>query len=298
MTAKPATPEVRLIPIDQIEVINHRDRNEHVFGEISKNIKAIGLKKPITVTPRQRTDGSTYYMLICGEGRLRAMRHHGAQEIPAVIAHVSDEDAFIMSLAENIARRQCRPLELLAGIKQLSQKGYTAKEITAKTGLSGKYVQGILTLLLEGEERLVVAVEMGTIPLNAALDIASAKDDEAVQAALQTAYENGTLKGKRLLEAKRVIDKRKSLGRTAGRNRTRNQPRDRVTTSSLIRTYQMEVERQKQLVRKSAFAQQKLLFVVGAFQQLLADDNFVNLLRAEGLETMPKFLAERIRIGG
>jgi len=33
-----------------------------------------------------------------------------------MVVKVSDEDAFIMSLAENIARRQCRPLELLAGI--------------------------------------------------------------------------------------------------------------------------------------------------------------------------------------
>lgn len=298
MDAAQVSPEIRLIPIDQIEIINHRDRNEQVFGEISKNIKIIGLKKPITVTPRVRPDGSSYYMLICGEGRLRAMRHHGEQQIPAIIAHVSDEDAFIMSLAENIARRQCRPLELLASIKQLSLKGYSAKDITTKTGLSSKYVQGILALLLEGEERLLVAVETGTIPLNAALDISSAKDDEAVQAALQSAYESGSLKGKRLLEARRIIDKRKSLGRSTSRNRSRTHPRDRVTTSSLIRTYQMEVERQKQLVRKSGFAQQRLLFVTGALQQLLADDNFVNLLRAEGLETMPKFLAERIRLGG
>lgn len=34
-----------------------------------------------------------------------------------MVVHVADEDAlFIMSLAENIARRQGRSLELLAGI--------------------------------------------------------------------------------------------------------------------------------------------------------------------------------------
>lgn len=33
-----------------------------------------------------------------------------------MVVHVADEDAFIMSLAENIAWRQGRPLELLAGI--------------------------------------------------------------------------------------------------------------------------------------------------------------------------------------
>ena len=54
--------------------------------------------------------------------------------IPALVIDVNDEDAFIMSLAENIARRQCRPLELLAGIEQLKEKGYNAKAIAAKTG--------------------------------------------------------------------------------------------------------------------------------------------------------------------
>jgi|AACY02.3.fsa_nt_gi hypothetical protein len=33
----------------------------------------------------------------------------------------SDVDAFIMSLTENIAQWRCRPLELLAGIRQLQE---------------------------------------------------------------------------------------------------------------------------------------------------------------------------------
>jgi ParB family chromosome partitioning protein len=67
-----------------------------------------------------------------------------------------------------------------------------------------------------------------------------------------------------------------------------------VTTSSLVRTNQREVERQKVVVRKAAFTPQSLLFVVSALQQLFLDENFTNLLRAEGLETLPKYLAERV----
>jgi len=37
--------EIRMIPVDQIEVINSRERNGHVLGEITKNIKAIGLSR-------------------------------------------------------------------------------------------------------------------------------------------------------------------------------------------------------------------------------------------------------------
>jgi ParB family chromosome partitioning protein len=51
----------------------------------------------------------------------------------------SDEDAFIMSLAENIARRQWRPLELLAVHRATAGcPGYTAKQIATKTGLAFK----------------------------------------------------------------------------------------------------------------------------------------------------------------
>ena len=45
---------LRMIPIESIEVLNSRDRNNRVFEEIVGNIKSIGLKKPITVTSRPR----------------------------------------------------------------------------------------------------------------------------------------------------------------------------------------------------------------------------------------------------
>lgn len=293
MTSHGQAGEVRMISIDQIEVINPRERNDRIFQDIVGNIKSIGLKKPIVVTPRATADGIEKYLLVCGEGRLKAFRALGETTIPAVVIVVSDEDAFVMSLAENIARRKCRPLERLAGIRQLQERGYTTKVIAEKTGLAPQYVQGILTLLHHGEERLVIAVEKGQIPLTAALSIVGAgDDDEAIQNALQDAYESGKLRGRQLMDARRVIERRKTLGRDASRYMSRNITG--VTTSSLVRSYQHEVTRQKAMVRKAEFTQQRLLFVVGALRQLLADDNFVNLLRAEGLATLPKYLAERV----
>ena len=297
MTRKLQTGELQMIPIARVDVLNPRERNNRVFDEIVGNIKAIGLKKPITVTPRLGADGSERYLLVCGEGRLRAFQALGETTIPALVVKVSDEDAFIMSLAENIARRQCRSLELLAGIERLRDQGYDKKAISAKTGLTSEYVHGILVLLKSGEERLLVAVERGRVPLNAALAIVGAGDDnKAVQVALQDAYESGKLRGKQLLQARRVIERRQTLGRSISHATGRK--REEVTTSSLVRTYQKEVARQKMMVKKAEFAQQRLLFVVGALRELLANENFTNLLRAEGLDTLPKYLAERVWIGG
>ena len=289
--------KIQMIPVEKIEVLNPRERNGRVFEEIVGNIKMIGLKKPITVASRTGPGGEESYLLVCGEGRLKAFKSLGEPRIPALVIEASDEDAFIMSLAENIARRQYRPLELLVGVEALRDKGYDKKVIAAKTGLTTEYVQGILTLLQHGEERLLVAVQKGRIPLNAALAIVGAGDDDkAVQAALHDAYESGKLRGKHLLAARRVIESRQTLGRSVVRGRPRK--RTDVTTSSLVRTYQREVERQRLMVKKAEFSQQRLLFVVGALRQLLADENFTNLLRAEALNTLPKYLADRVAAGG
>jgi ParB family chromosome partitioning protein len=290
MTGTPET--VTFVPISRIEVLNSRDRNMKVFEEIVENIRVIGLKKPITVTERPGDDGRIKYLLVCGEGRLSAFRILGETHIPALVVDVSDEDAFIMSLAENIARRGHRPLEILADIEVLRKRGYSAEIIIQKTGLSPKYVKDIVFLLDQGEERLIEGVQRGTIPLTTALEIARANDgDENLGDLLQEAYENGQLKGRQVIEAKRLIEKRQELGPSSP-NADRIKPP--TSSYSLVRTYQKEVDRQRKMVLKAEHAHQRLLLVVQGLKKLFADENFVNLLRAEGLDTLPKYLSERI----
>ena len=293
MTTVKMPQTLRMIPVDRIEVLNHRERNAKVFEEIADNIKTIGLKKPITVTPRRSVEGQDSFLLVCGEGRLKAFKALGQSSIPALVVEVTDEDAFIMSLTENIARRHCRPLELLTSISSLRDQGYDKKAIARKTGLTAEYIQGILNLLRNGEERLLIAVHKGQIPLNTALSIVGAgNDDKAVQAALQEAYELGDLRGRQLIRARRLIERRLTLGRSIRRGTPRK--RTEVTSLSLVRTYQKEVERQRLLVRKAEFTQQRLLFITSALRELFADENFTILMRAEGLDSLPKYLSERI----
>ena len=285
---------LKMISITDIEVLNPRERNTKIFEDIVGNIKQIGLKKPITVTPRKTDEGLLKYLLVCGEGRMKAFKALGESEIPAMIIEIDDDDAFIMSLSENIARRQCRPLELLAGIQRLREQGYDRKTIASKTGLSIDYVQGILHLLEYGEDRLLIAVESGKIPLNVALEICSAEaDDKAIQIALHDAYESGQLRGKQLIHARKLIVKRQTLGK-AVRPRSKVRTTSEVTSSSLVRSYQREVERQRIFIKKSDFTQQRLLFVIGALRSLLSNENFVTLLRAEKLDTLPSFIADRV----
>lgn len=296
MSKQHSARELRMVPIDEIAVLNPRDRNGRVFEEIVGNIKDLGLKKPITVTPRNNLEDGKRYLVICGEGRVKAFKALGEKEIPALVVDVNDEDALIMSLSENIARRAYRPLELLAGIGRLQQQGYDKKVIAQKTGLCAEYVKNIMFLLKNGEERLIVAVECGRVPLNVAIDIVNADSDDAVQVALQEAYESGKLRGGQLMQARRVLQQRSTLGKSIAHRDSRKG--SRVTSSSLVRNYQQEVDRQKLMIRKAEFTQQRLVFVTEALRQLLADEHFSNLLRAEGLDTLPKQLAERVWSGG
>jgi ParB family chromosome partitioning protein len=117
-----------------------------------------------------------------------------------------------------------------------------------------------------------------------------------VQAALQDAYESGQLRGGQLMQARKILQRRSTLGKSIDHRPMRKG--SSVTTSSLVRNYQREVERQRLLIRKAEFAQQRLLFVIEALRQLLADEHFSNLLSAEGLNTLPKQLAERVWAGG
>jgi len=295
MSNEQSSGPIQLVPVDEIFVLNPRDRNQRAFDTIVENIKTIGLKKPIVVTPRHAPhDGPEKYTLVCGEGRLKAFRILGEAVIPALVVEASDEEAYLMSLTENMARRKAYSLDLLSGIQDLQERGYTPVQIAQKTGLVLRYVEGVVVLLRQGEQRLLMAVERGSVPLTAALHIAAAGDDSgAVQAALQEAYEAGALRGRRLIQARMVIERRASQGRAVirGRNPRSSTP---VTTSQLLRVCQKEVDRQRLLVRKATFTQQRLLFIVTALKQLFGDEHFVTLLRAEGLDTLPRFLADKV----
>lgn len=281
------------IPVDEIEVLNPRERNQQVFSSIVTNISRVGLKKPITVTQRDNLADGKRYLLVCGEGRLQAFKQLGQRTIPSIVLDVSDEDAFIMSLTENIARRKISPLETVSTIMRLKSLGYSHEEIAAKVDLSKEYVNGITMLMEHGEERLVAAVEIGKIGLSNALQIfQAAGDDQALQKAMHDAYENGSLRGRQFVQVRRLIERRARLGKDLSRSITRKS--QAVTSQSLVKTYRTEVERQKYMVRKAESTQQRILLIVEAMRTLTADENFVTLLRAESLDTMPKFLFDRM----
>lgn len=292
MTTPSQSQEIQMIPLDRITVLNPRARNRRNHQVIVDNIEAIGIKRPVTVS-RRHTGGEVRYDLICGQGRLEAFRMLGETEIPAVVIEAPENECLVRSLVENIARRQHRPLDIMQEIGNLHNRGYTDSEIAQKIGCTQSWVSMINVLLSRGEERLVSAVETGVIPLSLAVDIAKAETDEA-QNILIDAYSAGKLKGKKLTAIRKILDQRLKRSKGLRKEALGGRASRRVTTRDLMRVYQREAEKQRLLVKKSDFAQAKLLFIVEAMKDLLADDGFRILLRAEQLETMPQALAAHI----
>ena len=287
-----AVQTVQIIPVARITVVNPRLRNKKVFKEIVDNIARLGLKRPITVTKYEAPDGGFQYDLVCGQGRLEAYQALGQTEIPALVVAADREDCAVMSLVENFARRQHHAIDLLHDIEGLKRRGYDEAEIAQKTALTIEYVKAVIRLLENGEHRLLRAVESGNIPVSIAVEIAEAEDTE-IQSILQQAYEKKLLRGRRLMIAKRLIERRRRQGKGfKSGGQSREQP---LSSTALIRAYREDVDRKRVLIRKSNATRDRLIFITEAMRKLLSEENFVTLLRAEGLDTLPKNLAERIQ---
>lgn len=289
------TPKIRSIPIEKIMVLNPRARSKKIFRELVMSIAHLGLKKPITVSARE--DGSGYD-LVCGQGRIEAFLVLGQTEIPAIVDKLSVEDCFVKSLVENLARRQHSSLEFVREIAALRERDYSVTEIAVKTDFSDEYVYAICYLLDHGEERLMAGVEKGIIPPSIAMEIARAKDID-VQKALAEAYEQKAIPGNQILAIRHIVEQRNLTGKAIhGIARSKRSTGKTPTATALVRAYQKETERQKLLVKKATLARSRLLFVVNALKRLFVDENFVTLLRAEAINTMPRPLAERLKNGG
>jgi ParB family chromosome partitioning protein len=283
---------IQLLAIDRISVLNPRMRNRQVFAKLVENIASIGLKRPITVASKGSDEQGEFYELVCGQGRLEAFQALGENHIPCVVVKANEVDRFLIGLVENLARRKHSNRDLLSSIQLLSDRGYSTGDIAAKTSLDPSYINGILMLLRQGEERLIGAVEKGWLSISFAIDIARSNDSE-IQLAMMDAYENGVLKGDHLIKIRRLIDRRKALGKAYGH--VPKSSERQITPQKLLGVYTQEVRRQKVMVKKADISEQRLLLMVTAMRKLLTDDYFCTLLRTETIQDMPKALADRIQ---
>ena len=210
-------PTVINIPIGSIRILNPRTRDQVKFKTICESIKKLGLKKPIKVSKRIVKDGEEPgYDLICGQGRIEAFLALEQLEIPAIVVEVPKAERLLMSLVENMARRNPRWSDLIDEIGRLTKAGHSNRAIAKKLGIHPGNVGGILKLKQMGEERILDAAIKGKIPIELAIEIAGAGTHEA-QLELLKAYEEKKLTPAAILSVQRVINQRKYLAGPSAR---------------------------------------------------------------------------------
>ncbi len=117
--------------------------NDDAIDELAKTIEDQGVLQPLVV----RASGIKYE-IIAGERRWRAAKKVGLEEVPVVIKSMTDHQAMLIGLIENLQREDLNIIDQAMGIHSLiTDFSMTHVEISKKIGMSRQSVTNILRIL-------------------------------------------------------------------------------------------------------------------------------------------------------
>jgi ParB family transcriptional regulator, chromosome partitioning protein len=182
--AAPNEGRPREIPIEQIERNPFQTRatvDESALKELSASIAATGVVQPVLVRPL----AEDRFQLIAGERRWLASKMAGKTTVPAILRHVSDEQAMEMTIVENLQRTDLNPMEQARAYDRLGQHfKMTQEQMAQRTGKDRASVANFLRLLrlpLEVQQK----VETGSLSFGHARTLLALESPEAILKAAQ-----------------------------------------------------------------------------------------------------------------
>ncbi|MGH8482428.1 MAG: ParB/RepB/Spo0J family partition protein, partial [Nevskiaceae bacterium] len=134
------TVAIRQIPIDLIRPGSFQARryfDPAALKELAGSIRESGVVSPVVL----RSAGKGFELL-AGERRWRAAQLAGLHEIPALVRDdLTESEALVVGLIENLQRESLTPMETAAGLKQLAELfGLTHEQMGERIGKSREYV--------------------------------------------------------------------------------------------------------------------------------------------------------------
>ena len=148
---------------------------EEGLEELKASIREKGVLQPILVRPK-----GNGYEVVAGERRLRAAQALGLEEIPVVVKDVSDDEALVLALVENIQREALNAIEEAKAFKRLIEEfQLTQEQVADAVGKERSTVTNILRLL-KLPENIQEAVAKNLISMGHARTLLSI-DDETKQ---------------------------------------------------------------------------------------------------------------------
>jgi len=120
--------------------------DEKELEELADSIRVQGILQPIIVRPDP--DDDCFFEIIAGERRWRAAQLINLKNIPVIIKPLTDEQALVFALIENLQRQDLNPVEEARGLERLVREfNFTHEQVAEAVGKSRVSVTNLLRLL-------------------------------------------------------------------------------------------------------------------------------------------------------
>lgn len=153
--------KVQNINIDDIRPSESNARkqfDEEALMELAESIKMYGIIQPIVLTKKD-----DFYQIVAGERRYRASKLAGLTEVPALIKELDDKSRDMISMVENIQRKDLNPYEEAKAYDNImNEYKLTQKGLSDLIGKSRTYIANTVRLL-SLDDATVTELEKGTI---------------------------------------------------------------------------------------------------------------------------------------
>src|SRR5689334_19550468 len=129
-----ALPGARLVAVNRLHANPHQPRKQFdaaALDELAESIRARGIMQPLVVRPHD--DG---YGIIMGERRYRGAILAGLSEVPVIVRDVTEEQAFLDALIENVQRANLTDEEEAEAYRGLLARGFSARQIADRLGIA------------------------------------------------------------------------------------------------------------------------------------------------------------------
>ena len=217
MEGKPVQAGGKTLPLEVLVPSPQPRKRFENLEALAESIREKGVLQPLLVRPL----GDGRYAIVAWERRYRAARMAGLSEVPVRVVELSEKEARLLALVENLQREDLNPYEETVGVLALLSEDL-GKPVEEVVGLlhrmqnekRGKATQNVLGSpearrveevfkalgrmtwesfvqarlpLLSLPEDLKAALEEGAIPYTAALELKKVKDEASRKVILEEA---------------------------------------------------------------------------------------------------------------
>jgi ParB family chromosome partitioning protein len=207
---------VRLTQV-ALELIDPSPRNPRrrmgAVDELADSIRIHGLLQPVVLRPR----GEGRFEIVAGHRRFEAIRSLGWPKIPAVVRASEPDEAYILTLVENLQRSDLSARDESAALEALvRERGWSTRQVAEAIQRSASYVSRRLRVFEDAT--LAPLVLNGQLSVSAAeelLPLSDRRKRSLASDAVQHGWDSVQVRAAIRQGAARRARQRLPIGRTA-----------------------------------------------------------------------------------